>query len=497
MTWVIGPSSARLGSLGLLTLWLAAGCGGTVSPAQADALVAGDGAVAADGGVVGGDALVSGGDSSQLPPCDSPVVSPDELADETLELAARAIRNAYYGCDPTASCSSANAGPDTTLRDRLGRPTVGGHDRYWCPGKLSHEGCRSFAEDPQVAEVAGPGVVGGKIFAAPFVHGVLYGYLDGSSWRVADVADASGGRSFFTLHEQLADPDHAGVAGPLGVPYASALGDSQRFVAGCCIYTASFDEAADAFALAAEGDGCPELATVNNGAALARPVAMTVNGNDLTDPEEKSLRYIAGRVIGPLANHYGTRADALERGSTVAWWSLKEGVLGTPNPIAFSLCDRPRVMLTDDLLGVCKEEAWQVGIAAIQAPRPPGSPSNYFNKPIAEYIAAYEATAATCLPSLDVAGVLRRTAREAGYAAGSEDERKIVESTEFVRAAWLLRASAVGVARQYDRVYNECVDGSKSWCSGTTWTETKKYAPTAAAAAEARADIRSILSKLR
>lgn len=69
----------------------------------------------------------------------------------------------------------------------------------------------------------------------------------------------------------------------------------------------------------------------------------------------------------------------------VSWWSLKEGIFGTSNPIAFSLCDRPREVLTDKPSGICKKHAWQVGMGAVQAPRPPGSPSNWFTKAVSGF----------------------------------------------------------------------------------------------------------------
>ena len=410
-----------------------------------------------------------------------------------------AIWNAYYGCDPdakTKACSASAPGASDKLRVLLGRPIQEGSEGYWCAGRLTHGQCRFFASSPRTFKAPPAVVFDRQVYLASFEFGQLHAYLTGKKWRVVALADTAG-RRFYSLYLSLTQQLGGNPRLILGTPLGHASKNKQAFGAACCAYAVTFDPVANKYTISGDGGGCTIKArTVAPPRAAAPQLDWKLNGHRVKVHEEQTLRYIAQRVVPPLKRYFGSRKQAVDGAAIVAWWSLKEGIFGTSNPIAFSLCDAPREVLTDKPMSVCSKRAWQVGMGAVQAPRPPGSPSNWFTKPISSYIATYRGVALKCFPGSSADKLLRRTSREAGYPASGSVEQSIVGSKDHVRAAWLLRISAVGFAQQVARVTKECITGTKSWCSGTGWTSTKLYAPNKSAATAVRAKLKTMLDAL-
>jgi len=203
-----------------------------------------------------------------------------------------------------------------------------------------------------------------------------------------------------------------------------------------------------------------------------------VNGNPVAEPACGWLAYFASDVVPALA---GSRDDRLDVAATVAWWSLKEGVLFLANPIVYSNCGFEDGSAYIGPLETCPSgQAWQVGISGIQVP-------TFLDGRPAEQ-------AETLFPSMTEDEVLEATAADALLSAAETDG--VVASTGDLRASWLLRNSAIGVTLQVDRVVAECVVGSYGWCYGSGWTATSLYAPDKEAALRSIDDIRAVLDAL-
>jgi hypothetical protein len=211
---------------------------------------------------------------------------------------------------------------------------------------------------------------------------------------------------------------------------------------------------------------------------LAAPTAvaqagLVVNGHQLTAAEEANVRWIAANTVPRI----GGDVDAA---ALVTWWSLKEGVLGLANPHEFSHCDGSRL---DPLASCAPECCWQVGISAVQEP-------NFDLTRSAE-------VALSLYPGSTVDEVLAHTATYSGYPEGTAGHDAIVDSTGSFRNSWLLRNHGVGFVLNAPQVAAECVVDSLSWCYGTGWDATAKYAPDRAAALGSIEDLRAILAGLR
>ena len=204
-----------------------------------------------------------------------------------------------------------------------------------------------------------------------------------------------------------------------------------------------------------------------------------VNGHPVNEPACGWLEYFGREVVPALA---GSRDDRLDVAATVAWWSLKEGVLFLDNPIVYSNCAFETGSEYIGPLETCPAgRAWQVGISGIQVP------TFLDDRPSLQ--------AAALFPSLTVDEVLELTAAEA-LLDPSETTALLNSPDEVLRTSWLLRNSPIGVTLQVDLVISECVDGSYSWCYGTGWTATSLYAPDKDAALRAIGDIRAVLDSL-
>ena len=204
-----------------------------------------------------------------------------------------------------------------------------------------------------------------------------------------------------------------------------------------------------------------------------------VNGHPVDQPACGWLEYFGRDVVPALA---GSRDERLDTAATVAWWSLKEGVLFLDNPISYSNCAFETGSEYIGPLETCPSgRAWQVGISGIQVP-------TFLDDQPADQ-------AAILYPGLTVDEVLELTGTE-GQLAASEIDAIVASDDVVLRTSWLLRNSPIGVTLQVDLVIHECVDGSYSWCYGTGWTSTALYAPDKDGAQQSIEDIRAALDTL-
>ena len=213
----------------------------------------------------------------------------------------------------------------------------------------------------------------------------------------------------------------------------------------------------------------------------AGPIDWTVNGHLLTPGERAPLMVIAADVVPRLS---GTREDRVLFASRGAWWALKEGTWeqSLPAIYGYSNCNSAsgdHVIGPTEICGTGR--AWQVGLAAVQVP--------------GHTPAELEARVPVLFPGMTADALLADVAMKAGETKATSDA--IVASTGSLRASWLLRVPAIGFdALVPGEVIPECIDGTKSWCFGSAWPETKKFAPTQAAALVSIGDLQRILSLL-
>jgi hypothetical protein len=215
-------------------------------------------------------------------------------------------------------------------------------------------------------------------------------------------------------------------------------------------------------------------------AGCTPPAPLTVRGVTLGARQEMWVRYIAARVIPALP---GSASERIDKAGYVAWWSLKEGVLGVNNPLSYSNCSFP----PDKQIGpldVCPDpgNAWQVGLSAVQSA---------WNT-----LSNVEALALKVHPEKSVSQVLTDAAKTAGFGAATSTGQAVASSTDRLRLSWLLRDGAVGFEAQYPIVYSECFVSEKSWCFGTGWSSSASFAPHRAGADQAVADLKSIFAAL-
>ena len=203
-----------------------------------------------------------------------------------------------------------------------------------------------------------------------------------------------------------------------------------------------------------------------------------VNGYALTSTQEQWVKWIATYSVPKLL---GDREARLTVASRVAWWSLKEGVLGLSNPFVYSNCNTASGDTRIEPLATCAPgRAWQVGLSGVQVPN-------------IRTLAQAQSTSAAIHKSLTEAQVLGATANQAGFATGTATYNGIVNSTGDLRKSWLLRNHAVGITLQEPFVTGDCINGSIYWCYGTGWTETARYAPNRAEALESIRELKAIL----
>lgn len=185
------------------------------------------------------------------------------------------------------------------------------------------------------------------------------------------------------------------------------------------------------------------------GLYIKTPDHYIVNNNNL-DPLE--VDYIKWIVKWTVPNFNMTKYDAISKYlGTGTWWSLKEGVFRVNHTVGnnafdLSLCNYVDVgrQLSRSMLyrwgnpwlanKTCTGD-WQVGIAGMMINRT-------LNMPKLEDVVA-RATSAYCQ---DVKTVLGRSAILAGYNTETSLSvyNQIVESTEGLQRAWLLKAHLVG-----------------------------------------------------
>lgn len=213
----------------------------------------------------------------------------------------------------------------------------------------------------------------------------------------------------------------------------------------------------------------------------AGPIDWTVNGHLLTAREQAAVTVIANDVVPRL---YGARADRITTAARGAWWALKEGTWeqSLPAVYGYSNCNTSSGDKTIGPTEVCASgRAWQVGLAAVQVP--------------GHTLAELEALAPKLFPGVTTNALLADVAAKAGETKAVSDQ--IVASTGSLRTSWLLRVPAIGLAVVVPgEVVPECIEASKSWCFGSAWDETKKFAPTKDAAMVSIEDLTRILTAL-
>jgi hypothetical protein len=197
--------------------------------------------------------------------------------------------------------------------------------------------------------------------------------------------------------------------------------------------------------------------------------------------EQDAVSVIASDVVPRLA---GARAARITLAARGAWWALKEGTWEQTLPAiyGYSNCNTASGDMTIGPTEICATgRAWQVGLAAVQVP--------------GRTVAELESLGATLFPGVMPAALLADVAAKAGEPKATSDA--IVASTGSLRVSWLLRVPAIGIATVVPgEIVPECIDGAKSWCFGSAWDETKKFAPTKEAAAVSIGDLERILSAL-
>lgn len=209
-------------------------------------------------------------------------------------------------------------------------------------------------------------------------------------------------------------------------------------------------------------------------------VDLVVAGHELWPQEAAWIEYIGHEVVPDLA---GSRHERLVTAARASWWALKEGVLDLEDALEYSNCNRPWGDVHIGPVDTCDPgRAWQVGLSGSQVPWAYVDP---------------EDTALALFPGETLADILWTTATDAGYDPSvSSTGATIVASTGDLRRSWLLRNSAVGFENQARAVTSECIDQSKSWCYGTGWDTSARYAANRATAMAAIDDLYAILAAL-
>jgi hypothetical protein len=212
------------------------------------------------------------------------------------------------------------------------------------------------------------------------------------------------------------------------------------------------------------------------------PPDFTVNGTAL-DADQKAIVEVVAKDVVPVVPGKN-RDERVMLAAQGSWWAMKEGVwgLGLPDVYAYSNCNKSTGDERIGPLETCTAgRAWQVGVAAVQVP----------NHDLAEV----EGLAKQVYPQRTSNEILADVAKAAGLPQSSQDS--IVASTGALRTSWLLRVPAIGFAAVVPgEVVPECVEGSKSWCFGTGWDETKTFAATKDDAMRSIEDLRRILDAL-
>jgi len=212
------------------------------------------------------------------------------------------------------------------------------------------------------------------------------------------------------------------------------------------------------------------------------PVDWSVNGHLLSAQEQAAVSVIAKDVVPRLEGDRDARLTFAAQG---AWWALKEGTWEQPLAAVYgySNCNSSSGDHTIGPTAVCGTgRAWQVGLAAVQVP--------------GHSVAELEALVPSLFPGSTSAALLADVAAKAGVTTQATADT-ITNSTGTLRASWLLRVPAIGFASLVpEEVIAECIDDAKSWCFGTGWDETKKFAPTKAASTVSMTDLRRILAML-
>jgi hypothetical protein len=240
-------------------------------------------------------------------------------------------------------------------------------------------------------------------------------------------------------------------------------------------YVASLLPAAIALLAAAAGCSSDEDDGSTASSDLVEREGLVVNGKPLNPTEARWMRYVAANVVPRLG---GSREQQLTTSARVAWWSLKEGVLGIDNALAYSNCNTPAGdRHVGPLDGCGAGRAWQVGLSGVQVP--------------GRDLGALEKLATELYPGASPDEVLAQTASDGGV-----DPAAVQRTSGSIRASWFLRNAAIGFTMQAPTITAECINGSRSWCYGSGWPTSRSFAPDRGSAMKAIEDIKSVLSRL-
>jgi hypothetical protein len=214
-------------------------------------------------------------------------------------------------------------------------------------------------------------------------------------------------------------------------------------------------------------------------------VALVVNGKTLSANQEKWIRFIGAQVLSVLP---GSRAEQNRIAAVASWWSLKEGILSLSAPISYSSCSQVQAdgskkdVRLEPLQSCDAGRPWQVGLGAVQVP-------NFTDDQVASVSAQLWSGRAADQ-------ILIEAAKLAGYPDGSAPSTGILASQGTLRRSWLLRHPAIGVTLVERDATRECVVGKARWCYGTTWPESKDFAPDKPGALKSIADLEQFYSRL-
>ena len=194
--------------------------------------------------------------------------------------------------------------------------------------------------------------------------------------------------------------------------------------------------------------------------------SLVVNDQTLQGAEERWVRFVGESIVSMLL---GTREEQLQVASEASWWGLKEGTFSLSNPYKHSVCNQVIKGVEKDIslkpLEICPAgRAWQVGLAAVQVP-------NFSESEV-------ETLVSLLWPSRGITDLLAEIVEQAGFDPEKGDGYKIVHSEGVLRKSWLMRHPAVGLSLVEQDVNRECINDAQSWCFGTGWKQTAKYAAT-------------------
>lgn len=224
-----------------------------------------------------------------------------------------------------------------------------------------------------------------------------------------------------------------------------------------------------------------------NVASMAVSPNLIVNGHVLKGQEEKWVRFVGKEIVSQLP---GSRDEQILVAARASWWGLKEGVFALGNPHKHSVCNvllpngKSKDIRLKPLETCSPGRAWQVGLAGVQVP-------NFSDQEVSAVVSSLQ-------PGRTENDILVEVVNLAKFNPGQGTGAAIVASTGVLKKSWLLRHPAVGLTLVERNVTAECIDPvtPPSYCYGTGWLQTRKYAPTPDAIQQSVSDLRDIFDEL-